>query len=157
MTPAVQELKVRARLRVSAARRVQEPALRLGECLRSVAREAGFLHWEHARRVLAGEAASGDDMGTFWYAPRCSAILCQWFADGRAAAQAVRQSPGFLLPYRLQFVLAPAAYVRELGLDPTHEAWSRLQRDLVAGYGSSGWQQLCRMRLQSPADTFEQR
>jgi hypothetical protein len=156
MTPAVQELKVRARLRLNAARR-EGQAMRLGDCLRSVAREVGFMHWEHARRVLAGEAAPGDDMGTFWHAPRCSAILCSWFADARLAAEAARRTPGFVLPYRRQFVLAPADYIRELGLDPALDAWAVLQGDLLSGYGSDAWRQLCRLRLQCPQDSFERR
>lgn len=116
MSALLTELKVRARLRLN-ARRDADPGLRLRDCLGLVAREVGFANWEQARKVLGGEAAPGDDMGTFWHAPRCSGLLNPWFsklAEARAALAAATDDgpPGgtaglaVLLPYRRQFVLA---------------------------------------------------
>lgn len=150
------ELKVRARLRLNAARRDGEPgALRLRDCLHEVARAVGFQHWEHARRVLGGQAQPGEDMGRFWYAPRCIVHLNTWIADRGEALAALRRSSGFLLPYRRQFVLVEEGFVRELGLDPADPAWAAVGRDLVSTCGSAAWQALAWQRLAAPAGSFE--
>jgi hypothetical protein len=73
-TKAVIELKTRARLRLNAAKAAGE-SLRLRDCLNLVAKDVGFTNWDHARRVLNGEAQPGEDLGTFWYAPRCAGLL----------------------------------------------------------------------------------
>ena len=158
MTRAVDELKVRARLRLNAAKKAggaAEPRLR--DCLHDAARAAGFLHWEHARRVLGGLAAPGDDMGSFWHAPGCNVLLNHWYADFAQAREAHAKSGGFLLPYRRQFVVAQGDFLRELALDPADEAWSALGRDLVSGYGSPAWAALCLRRLKAPPATFSAR
>lgn len=69
MTTLLTELKTRARLSLNAARR-EQPELRLRDCLHQAARDVGFAHWDHGRRILGGQAVPGDDMGTFWRAPR---------------------------------------------------------------------------------------
>lgn len=146
---ALAELKVRARLRLNAARRDgAEGDRKLRHCLNEVAQDAGFAHWEHARRVLAGEAAPGEDMGAFWHAPGCDALLNQWFADAATARAALR--PGrYLLPFRRQFVVVEAPYLRELGLDPADPAWRTLGGDLVAGYGTAAWHALAKGRMRA--------
>ncbi len=155
MIAAVDELKVRARLRLNALRDAGQDA-RLRDCLTDVARHAGFMHWEHARRVLSGEAATGDDMGTFWWAPACAAYLSEWHADLQVAKQALEKGKGerFLVPYRRQFAVVPAGYVRDIGIDPASPEWAALGCDLVAGYGSAAWRQLCMQRLRASMGSF---
>ena len=156
MTAALEELKTRARIRLNGARRAGEGAdLRLRDCLHDAARAVGFSHWEHARRVLGGAAQAGEDMGSFWYAPRCSTLLNHWYADEAAARAAHATSGGFLLPYRRLFVLAQDDFIRELALDPRDAHWSACRRDLVGGYGSAAWQALCALRVRAPQDTFD--
>ena len=154
---ALTELKTRARLRLNAQRRQEEASdLRLRDCLHAVAREVGFAHWEHARRVLGGLAAPGEDMGTFWHAPRTGILLNEWFARREEADAALRRQPrAYLLPYRRQFFLVQREFVRELGLDPEDAAWAALAHDLVGGYGSPAWRALARQRLQAPPASFE--
>jgi hypothetical protein len=149
-TPAIEELKTRARLLRTASVRTDGGALRLRDGLHEAAREAGFQHWEHARRVLGGQAGPGDDMGTFWHAPACHSLLNAWFAQPGRAREAQAAQPGsFLLPYARQFVVAQDDYVRALGLDPADGAWAQVHRDLVAGYGSAAWSDLCVQRLRA--------
>ena len=155
MTPAVEELKVRARIARNAARgNGADAAPRLGDCLHQAARDAGFLHWEHARRVLGGLARPGEDMGSFWHAPRCSTILNQWFAGEAQARQARAASGGFLLPYRRQFMVVQGDFIREIGLDPKDPDWAAVGRDLVAAYGSAPWSALSARRLSAPVASF---
>lgn len=155
MSAAVDELKVRARLRLNALRDTGRD-VRLRDCLHDAARHAGFMHWEQARRVLAGEAAPGDDMGTFWWAPACAAYLSEWHADLQAARQGLSAGSGerFLVPYRRQFAVVPQGYLRDIGLDPAAPEWTALGRDLVAGYGGAPWRQLCMQRLRASMGSF---
>ena len=157
MTAMLTELKTRARLRLNAERR-NDPAseLRLRDCLNLVSCEVGFAHWEHARKVLGGEAGQGEDMGTFWHAPRTGILLNLWFAryeEARVALQADAQA--FLLPYRRQFFLVQDHFVRELGVDPADASWDAIGHDLVRGYGRAAWESLTMQRLKSPHSRFE--
>jgi hypothetical protein len=154
-TPALEELKVRARIaRNAAVRGGDESAPRLADCLHETARQVGFQHWEHARRVLGGLAQAGEDMGSFWHSPRCDALLNHWFADLTRARLAQAEVQGFLLPYRRQFVVAREPFIRELGLDPADAQWQAAGRDLVDAYGSAAWMTLCLARLKAPGASF---
>ena len=171
MTAALDELKIRARVRLTRERRAggavteatagraQDPAQRaprLRDGLHEAAREVGFQHWDHARRVLGGQAAPGDDHGAFWHAPRCDTLLNLWFAD-LARAREGWQAAGaraVLLPFRRQFVVVQAPYLRELGLDPADPLWEQAGRDLVAAYGSPAWAALCLARLRAADARF---
>ena len=154
MTALLTELKVRARLQLNAARR-EQPELRLRDCLHQAARDVGFAHWDHGRRVLGGQAAPGDDMGTFWHAPRCNSLLNAWFAhyaDARTALAADLNA--ILLPYRKQYMVVHDEFIRELGLDPADPTWADAQHDLVRAYGTDPWLTLAFQRLKAPRPTF---
>jgi hypothetical protein len=158
VTAPLNELKTRARLRLNAAKREGSAAaedLRLRDCLNQVSRDAGFAHWEHARQVLGGLAAPGEDMGSFWHAPHTGILLNLWFAKYEQARAALDADPAaFLLPYRRQFMVVQDDFVRELGVDPGDAAWARVGHDLVRGYGSADWEQLALRRLKAPLSTF---
>lgn len=166
MTTPIEELKIRARLlrnalagadpaAVERARAVAKrqrwtmpPAWTLSHCFNIVAVEAGFGQWEHARRVLAGLARIGDDMGTLWYGEKCAALMNRWFAsyaEARACLEAEEEA--FLLPYARQFIVADAPFIEMLGLPPSSPHWHELGRDLAAGYGKPGWHALVLARL----------
>ena len=155
----ITELKTRARLRLNALRRdagnvpadvAEAAANRLRDCLIAVAREAGFSGWEQALRVLDGHAVSGDDMGTFWHAPRCNGLLSHWFAHIEQARECLALGEHrVLLPYRRQFVVVDDHYLRELGLGIGDKAWGEAGRDLVQAYGSAAWLALCNQRLRA--------
>ena len=154
VTTLLTELKTRARLQLNAAR-PEQPELRLRDCLHQAARDVGFAHWEHGRRVLGGQAVPGDDMGTFWHAPRCSSLLNAWFANYTKACAALdAERDAFLLPYRRQFVVVNDNFIRELGLDPLEAAWTDAQRDLVRAYGNGTWLTLAFRRVKAPRSTF---
>jgi hypothetical protein len=151
------ELKVRARLALNAARREASGAgeIQLRHCLNQAARDVGFAHWEHARAVLGGLAARDGDMGTFWHAPRTGILLNLWFASyeqARVALQADRAA--FLLPYRRQFMVVQADFIAELGVDARHPAWAETSQDLVAAYGGAAWLLLAGQRLRAPRSSF---
>jgi hypothetical protein len=120
-----------------------------------VARSVGFRSWDQARLALGGQAQIGDDMGTFWHAPRCLGILNHWFAHYGDARDALGQMPGHaLVPYRRQFIVVNQAYLRELGLDEALADEANAPLDLVALYGSERWQALCWSRLRANESTW---
>ena len=159
MNALIIELKTRARLRLNAMRRAlteapaslaATPPGRLRDCLIAVARDAGFSGWEQALRVLGGQAVGGDDMGSFWHAPRCNGLLSHWFARHDQARECLALGEHrVLLPYRRQFVVVDDHYLRELGLSVDDEAWREAGRDLVQAYGSAAWLALCSQRLRA--------
>ena len=152
----VDELKVRARVRLNRARREGSAGtMRLRDALHEVAREVGFKDWEHARKVLGGLAVLGDDMGDFWHVLRTGILLHHWFSDYAQARVVLDQvHTGFLLPYRCQFFIVQAPFIEAMGLDPGDLAWTAAGRDLAAAYGSAAWRALAWRRLQAPADCF---
>lgn len=157
MTALLDELKVRARVRLNTARRDGAATdLKLRDCLHDAARAVGFAHWEHARRVLGGEAQPGEDMGTFWHAPRTGILLNLWFARYEQALPVLKADrSAYLLPYRRQCFIVQDHFIRELSVDPNHPAWAQLRHDLMAGYGSAAWGELAMQRLRASPQTFE--
>ncbi|WP_051303667.1 hypothetical protein [Comamonas composti] len=152
----VGELKIRARVRLNTARREgAEPAGTLRDQLHTAARETGFADWAHARHVLGGAAGCGEDMGSFWHAPRTGILLHIWFARHEEAAAVLADDPeGFLLPYRRQCFIVQAPFITALGLDASDAAWAAMGRDLCAGYGSAAWRHLAWQRLRAPLLSF---
>lgn len=161
MTPRepLDELKVRARVRLNHARRDgSASATTLRDQLHLAAREVGFAHWEQARQVLSGQSTPTDDMGTFWHAPKTGLLLHLWFArHDEAATVFAAQRKGFVLPYRRQCFIVQAPFIEALGLDAADPAWQALGHDLVAGYGTPAWRHLAWQRVRAPLAFFEPR
>lgn len=156
MNSALDELKTRARVRLNRARREGVAgSLQLADCLHDAARAVGFAHWDHARRVLGGQATVGDDLGDFWHAPGTGILLHHWFArheDALAVLDADRAA--YLLPYRRQCFIVQAPFIEALGLDPDDPHWGALRNDLVAGLGTPAWLALAAQRVRAPLATF---
>lgn len=152
----VDEIKVRARVRLSRARREGAAgSTSLRDHLHQAAREVGFADWEQARRVLGALAAPGDDMGSFWHVPRSGILLHIWFSEyAQARSVLAQQVDGFLLPYRRQCFIVQAPFIEALGLKPADPAWAAIGRDLVAAYGTPAWRALAWQRLNAPAGAF---
>ena len=152
----VDEIKVRARVRLSRARREGAAgSTSLRDYLHQAAREVGFAGWEQARRVLGALAAPGDDMGSFWHVPRSGILLHIWFSEyAQARSVLAQQADGFLLPYRRQCFIVQAPFIEALGLKSADPAWAAIGRDLVAAYGTPAWRALAWQRLNAPAGAF---
>lgn len=166
MTTPIEELKIRARLLCNALDRSESAALEratrmarlrrwaspqtwtLSLCLNIVSAETGFEQWDHARRVLSGEARIGDDMGTLWYDESCASMMNRWFSSYADARASLQQTSGcFLLPYGRQFIVADSPFIEALGLSPSSPHWKTIGSDLLAGYGKPAWQALLLERL----------
>lgn len=102
-------------------------------CLTVVAREAGFASWDHAARVLRGDA-SELDFGTILHDRDTGGMLNAWFArydEARAHLDERRRrgERSFLLAYKRQFLVVDVHYVAALGLDPDDADWDALDFD----------------------------
>ena len=152
----VDELKVRARVRLNRARREGAAgSATLRDHLHQAAREVGFAGWEQARRGLGALAAPGDDMGSFWHVPRSGILLHIWFSEYAQARSVLAQlADGFLLPYRRQCFIVQAPFIEALGLNSADPAWAAIGRDLVAAYGTPAWRALVWQRLHAPVGAF---
>jgi hypothetical protein len=157
MTDPVQELKIRAeilhtRLASSAPealdrlralpelRRATAEALafaassaRYKHCLAVVAREHGFSGWEHACRVLRGDARE-TDFGTLLYNERSGGSLNRWFTsydESRAFLDESRSGPVryYQLAYRAQLFVVERQFIEDLGLDPDDADWEAIDWD----------------------------
>ena len=136
------------------ALRAAAPGIQRKHCLAAVARELGFEGWEHARRVLEGDA-SEVDFGKLLYGKHWGSRLNHWFAtyeEARAfhAAELAEghEEGSYLLAYQRHFFVADRHFVEALGLDPadpdfraigfdwarprSHEARRRLYARLLA-------------------------
>ena len=136
----IRELRIRARLLhkdastgdEAAARRVRAPSdardVQLKHCLEAVAREHGFTGWAHALRVLGGDPEERD-FGTLLYPREGAPYPNLWVADEDEARRLRMETGGYLLAYRLQFVVAQRELVAALGLDPDDADWRAIDFD----------------------------
>ena len=140
MHDAIEEMKVRADLLHKKFKRGDSRArqrlastgepIQRRHCLDAVARQFGFDDFRHARRVIDADGPS-EDFGRLLYRARNHGSLNHWYASYDEARSHQRASGGYLLPYRKQFMVVSAAFVRDLGLDPQAEAWTRMNFDWV--------------------------
>jgi hypothetical protein len=109
--------------------------IRRKHCLAVVAGELGFASWEHARRVLDGDA-SESDFGKLLCPDNWSARLNHWFAsyeEARAFLDATLpgESPRYLLAYKRHFFIVDRHYVEAMGLHPEDDDWRAIGWDWV--------------------------
>jgi hypothetical protein len=113
-------------------------------CLAAVAREAGFSSWEHARRILDGDAAESD-FGKLLYAAGAagsSAHLNHWFATYEEARAFHAETSGaderrYLLAYQRHFFVVDRHFIETLGLAPEDADWKAIGWDWARPRGAA--------------------
>lgn len=120
-------------------------------CLAVVARECGFLSWEHASRVLRGDA-SELDFGTLLHDKATGGTLNAWFADYAEARSHLEErrragSRMYLLAYRRQFLVVDVQYIEGLGLDPDDPDWGAIDFDWARPRDRAAWTHLLAKRI----------
>lgn len=120
-------------------------AIQRRHCLKAVAQRVGFSSWAQARCVLEREDAS--DRGTFMFRESGGAISNIWSASYAEAKEIHAGAGGFLLPYRTQFQVVQASYVKWLGLDPVDRDWDVMGRDWLAPTDEAAWARIAGRRL----------
>lgn len=115
------------------------------QVLHEVSRRAGFRDWQHARRILSGAGAPGEDWGAFWLGRPAGGFLNEWHARYEDARNSWADQPqAFLIPYKTQFVIVGPELMRYAGVD---EVQLTQGRDLIAD--KPAWDLLSSQRLRS--------
>ncbi len=68
--------------------------------------------------------------------------LNNWFVSYEEAKSYQKSNGGFLFPYKNQFFVCSAAYVRDIGFDPDDLNWEMCDFDWVKPLNHSSWQSL---------------
>jgi hypothetical protein len=124
----IRELKTRAEV-MQHRRQAGEPELQRKDCLAQVARDAGFMSWAHALRVIEGDAAESN-FGTLLYPNDWGGSrLNHWFAQYDEARAHIEANGGYLLAYKRQFFVADRHFVEALGFDPDDADWAAIGFD----------------------------
>jgi hypothetical protein len=115
--------------------RAAAATIRRKHCLAIVSREGGFTDWEHARRVLDGDALEAD-FGKLLSLPGRGAFLNHWFTAYDEALAVHRDllaqgSPRYLLAYQRQLFITEAGYIESIGLEPDDADWRAMGWDWV--------------------------
>lgn len=65
-----------------------------------------------------------------------------WFANYAEAKSHLEASGGFLLPYKKQYFICNANYIKQIGFDPTDPDWEKIGYDWVVPANQAAWQRL---------------
>ena len=65
-----------------------------------------------------------------------------WFATYAEAKTHLQSEGGFLLPYKNQFFICNATYMKQIGFDPDDPDWKRIGSDWVQPSNQIAWQRL---------------
>lgn len=152
MTDAIEEIKVRAAIlhrRIQAGdgaalkrlrmlpdyRRLSVDSLKAAapdvqrrHCLSVIAAELGFSSWPRAKQAISGSHDTGD-FGTLLCPTRCAVYLNGWYRTYEEAAADRAARGGYLLAYRMQFLVTDRGYIETLGLDPDDPDWQAMGHD----------------------------
>lgn len=94
-----------------------------------IAQEQGHASWAELKQAL-GEAPPRFDSEAF-FAKNKGAFLNRWFSTHAEARESLRTLGGFLFPFREQFFVCEAGFLRALGVDVTDADWARIGFDWV--------------------------
>ena len=104
--------------------------------LQVIAKENGFNTWTElkalAQQIMA-EIFARNYQGGF---------LNKWFAHYEEAKTHQRAMGCYLLPYKHQFFICEADYIKQLGLDPNDPDWRSIDYDWVKPASQKAWQRL---------------
>lgn len=65
-----------------------------------------------------------------------------WFANYTEAKSTLREKGGFLLPYKNQFFICNANYIKQIGIEPDDPDWEKIGFDWAVPADQIAWQRL---------------
>jgi len=122
---------------------VTEAGLKLKHCQFVLARELGFIDWQHLQKVLSGTLSkelSSLDLGTLFYPPACFSFLNKWFTTHQDAIGSLDENH-YLLPHKKQFFVVTKDYIDTLGITDM-VLLSKINRDMFFSYPGNIWDEL---------------
>jgi hypothetical protein len=105
-------------------------SVRRKHALAVIAREQGYGSWAELKQALGEDAQPQFDSEAF-FVKAVSAFLNHWFSSYPEALLALERTGGYLFPYRGQFFVCEASFLRTLGVDVTDPDWERMGRNWV--------------------------
>jgi len=82
-------------------------------------------------------------------------FLNQWFANYAEAKSTLTAKGGFLLPYRNQFFICDANYIKNLGFNAQDPDWQLIGYDWVNPANKAAWQRLYKKWMQIQGGSHE--
>lgn len=96
-----------------------------------IAQEQGYGSWAELKQALGEEEeAPRFDPEAFFTRP-VSPFLNRWCSSYEEALKALQAGGGYLFPYRTQFFVCDASFLRALGVDAADPDWERIGRNWV--------------------------
>ncbi len=65
-----------------------------------------------------------------------------WFAHYKEAKSQLKASGGFLLPYKKQFFICDANYLKQIGFEPDDPDWKKIEYDWAQPADQNAWRRL---------------
>lgn len=131
--PGLESLKIKAKLLQKAKKKAGKPIL-LKEALEKIATQSGYKSWR--------ELKSNFEMTTHFMIPGASAYWKTWYADYDQAKKHLKESKGYLLPYRKQFFICDVHYIEALGIDSESPLLKAVGRNWVEPKDLKAWSRL---------------
>lgn len=108
----------------------QRDSVRRKHALAVIAREQGYDSWNELKQALGDETQPRFDTEAF-FTSAVSSFFNRWFASYPEALDSLRAMGGYLFPFRTQFFICEAGFLRLLGVDPADPDWERIGRNWV--------------------------
>jgi hypothetical protein len=116
-------------------------------CLALLARELGLQGWSHLTALWSEREVS--DYGALFYPPSCGGHWNVWSSSPEEALAIRADHGGYLLPYKHQYVIVEAAFIEDMGVDPNHADWARIERNWIRPGDLAARHRLCRATLRA--------
>ncbi len=108
--------------------------IQLKHCLACIADQYGFDSWANCKFYFEQTQLTA-------FTPR-GGFFNQWFSNYSEAKQILKDSKGYLLPYRQQFFICESGYIEYLSLNPADPNWEKIGYNWVEPQDISAWQEL---------------
>jgi hypothetical protein len=105
-------------------------SVRRKHALAVIAREQGYDSWVELKQALGEEAPLRLDTEAF-FTRRTSSFLNHWFSSYEEARASLQKVGGYLFPFRDQFFVCEASFLRALGVELADPDWERMGRNWV--------------------------
>jgi len=128
---AAERLRIVPRYRAMSAAQILagRESLQLKHALQVVALEAGRPDWLTLKRSLDDNPWEAD--ADLFYPQHYGAFLNHWCKTYEEARALLERQGGYLLPYRKQYFICQADFIKAIGLDPADPDWERIGHDWI--------------------------
>lgn len=109
--------------------------IQLKHTLLVIANEYGFDSWLNLKNYFYTTGKTN-------FNPIGGGFINQWFSNYNEAKNILKQSRGYLLPYKNQFFICESGYIEYLGLDQYTQEWLLINNNWVEPINMIAWNKL---------------